>query len=333
MPKYARVPARGSAQMPAAGERSAANAATKARSAKPGATNRGTTARWPSPRRTATDSARRSASGSKTTSPSVNRIHSPAARRAPAAQAWFLPSHPAGSEDTWTTSSRASSRATRSRIAPVASVERSSTATTRTPGRSCARRLRTQPSTAGASSRHGTTTVTGRSGPGAAASRRSMARRVRTPSARSTAHAASDAAAAVVAARAVTRATLSRRWRGVAGRAGGGAEIVERHEPPVARGDRGDAGPLGDAEGDPVGARADPPSHPLRRAGELHPEVRQHREPRPDRADEPLGVVRAEVEVAPVAPLLARRVHDEEVDARVGVDERVHPEGVHDVAG
>jgi hypothetical protein len=102
-----------------------------------------------------------------------------------------------------------------------------------------------------------------------------------------------------------------------------GDEAVEVEEPAVPRRDRRDPRPLGDAERDPLRPGAD----------DLHAEVGEHREPRTDRADEPLRVVCAEVEVAAVATPGPRRVHHEEIHAGVRVGERVEPEGVHHVGG
>jgi hypothetical protein len=59
--------------------------------------------------------------------------------------------------------------------------------------------------------------------------------------------------------------------------------------------------------------------------------VREDREARPDRRHEPLGVVRAEVQDAPVAPGEPGGVDEQEVDARVRLRERVEPVGVDDV--
>ena len=100
-------------------------------------------------------------------------------------------------------------------------------------------------------------------------------------------------------------------------------ERVERERPAVAGGDRGYPRPLADCERHLLGAG---PQH-------LHPEVREHRESRADRADEELGVVRAEVEDAAIAPDRPRRVHDEEVHAAVRLGEPIEPVGVHDVRG
>src|SRR6266511_4835590 len=144
----------------------AAKAVTNARSRKPGATKLGGTARWPTPWTRATSTARRSASGAKTTSASVKRSQSPCARPPPAWQAWFFPSQPSGSARTWSTASRGSAAASPSRIAPVPSLERSSTATTSSSTPSCASSERIARSTPAASSRHGTITLIRGAGPG-----------------------------------------------------------------------------------------------------------------------------------------------------------------------
>ena len=180
MPTKAALRATSSRWTRKASEAKAPKPVTKARSRKPGATKRGAAARWPRRWARAYPSARRSAPGWKSTSPSVNRIHSPRARRPPTSSAWFLPSQPEGSAVTWTTVRRESEAASRSRMAPVASLDRSSTATTCSAGSSCASRERTVASTSRASSRQGTTTETaGGAGSGDRSWRSGMARSAR----------------------------------------------------------------------------------------------------------------------------------------------------------
>ena len=92
------------------------------------------TATWSIPSRSAHATARRNAPGARITSASLKSSHVADVASEADCSAWVLPSQPPGNSRTWTTRSRSSSAAIASRIAPVASVERSSTAITSSPG-------------------------------------------------------------------------------------------------------------------------------------------------------------------------------------------------------
>jgi hypothetical protein len=101
---------------------------------------------------------RRGPAGSRVTSASTNMSQSPVARCWARCRAWGLPSQPSGGSAPPTTTRRGSVCASRARISPVPSVERSSTTTTcRGPGQSTARAARTHFSMLRASLRAGTT--------------------------------------------------------------------------------------------------------------------------------------------------------------------------------